>query len=441
MNQIREDKCMFDVDSSPIFINHLKSEFEFLENAFIIKDSGSEEAIFSAVEWAVSAGGDPERVYLFTEGCDPDGWRFAAKYADRLSGIIGLRSVADANSVRPLRWVPVLLIQGSECIPSDPIPLGTLDIARLLRSLGNDAVTFLPGPADRINILNWASKQSINMRYRVNWIKPGLWSIESGLIDSLYLVEGNDRAVAIDTGMAAAPLMPVISSLTRLPVDCLATHVHGDHILHADEFGRTYLSPSEAPLIEPFVRLMMPDKAYMEDSFLPVRDGDIFDLGEVTLEAFALPGHTPGSICYVDRVHRCVFCGDAMGSGIGVLMAIPGTLSVMDYKAGLLQFRSRIEPFQDYTFYGGHRIQEYGRVSARRGFNPLCIELLNDMIELCDRILNGEVLDYEVGRNAFSEEPVYYVHNRRADMWISESEFFSYLHKYDHGKKEHLESD
>ena len=419
---------MIELNSRPIFINHLTSGFDYPDNSVVLQGDGSAEEILASIEQS-SIDGDTEKVYLFTEGYDPDGWAFAAAYPDRLAGIIGIRSVADAAYVRALRWMPVLLIQEGTSCPECQISLSTYDIIRLLHSLGNDTVTFLPDSADQTYILDWVSKYPINMRYRINWIKPGLWNIEPGLIDSMYLVEGNDRAAAIDTGMAAAPLMPVIKSLTKLPVDCLATHVHGDHILHADEFAKAYLSPAESPLIETFVKRMMPDKAYTMGSFLPVRDGDIFDLGGVTLEAVALPGHTPGSICYIDRVHRCVFCGDAIGSGVGVLMAIQGSLSVRDYKAGLIQFRKRIMPFRDYTFYGGHRIQEYGRVPARQGYNPLCIELLDDMIELCEMILNGEARDYEIGKNTFSDEPVYYVHNGRADIWILESEFSSYLHK------------
>ena len=40
---------------------------------------------------------------------------------------------------------------------------------------------------------------------------------------------------------------------------------------------------------------------------LPVKEGDIFDLGGVTLEVYHIPGHTPGGICLLERENRILF--------------------------------------------------------------------------------------------------------------------------------------
>ena len=67
-----------------------------------------------------------------------------------------------------------------------------------------------------------------------------------------------------------------------------------------------------------FWRLLIP-KGYTQaqylanpvsDNFLPVREGDAFDLGGVTLRVVEIPGHTPGSIgllCPEKKLFLCIF--------------------------------------------------------------------------------------------------------------------------------------
>ena len=55
-------------------------------------------------------------------------------------------------------------------------------------------------------------------------------------------------------------------------------------------------------------------------------DGDVIDLGGRRLELVHTPGHSPGSVCYLDRENRVLFTGDhfypgplyAMGSGVDI---------------------------------------------------------------------------------------------------------------------------
>jgi glyoxylase-like metal-dependent hydrolase (beta-lactamase superfamily II) len=44
-------------------------------------------------------------------------------------------------------------------------------------------------------------------------------------------------------------------------------------------------------------------------------DGDVFDLGNRTLEVVLTPGHTPGSIVLLDPSINACYSGDAFGSG------------------------------------------------------------------------------------------------------------------------------
>ena len=45
----------------------------------------------------------------------------------------------------------------------------------------------------------------------------------------IYLVEGDKRALLIDTGLGAVDMQSEIAELTSLPYDVVNTHGHGDH--------------------------------------------------------------------------------------------------------------------------------------------------------------------------------------------------------------------
>jgi glyoxylase-like metal-dependent hydrolase (beta-lactamase superfamily II) len=78
------------------------------------------------------------------------------------------------------------------------------------------------------------------------------------------------------------------------------------------EFGEVYIHEKEVEFIsKPYDVSYFKDspneivKIYAEQNFLippaksikPLRDGDIFDLGEIKVEVIHCPGHSPGSIC------------------------------------------------------------------------------------------------------------------------------------------------
>ena len=79
------------------------------------------------------------------------------------------------------------------------------------------------------------------------------------------------------------------------------THRHADHIAGARAFPRAQVYVMEA------------DRRAVERSGITVarglRDGERVDVGGTAVEAFALPGHTPGSAAFL--VHGVLFFGDS----------------------------------------------------------------------------------------------------------------------------------
>ncbi len=139
-------------------------------------------------------------------------------------------------------------------------------------------------------------------------IEPGVTVLETTDKTTLYLVEGDSAAVLIDTGTEIKNLDEIIRQLTRKPVKVLATHGHPDHIGNIRYFPKIYLHEADHNL--DYKEL----KEYC-GKISPLRDGDIFDLGNRRLEVVHTPGHTPGSVVFVDYDNGMAFTGDAFGSG------------------------------------------------------------------------------------------------------------------------------
>ena len=107
----------------------------------------------------------------------------------------------------------------------------------------------------------------------------------------------------------------------------VATHPHEDHMAQAYRFPKTWLHRLDIESMEKnrqqmekvFGRTLAP--APKDEQLCPIEDGTMIDLGGgVQIETVELGGHTPNSVVFIDRAHKCVFTGDAIGSGFIVLM-------------------------------------------------------------------------------------------------------------------------
>jgi hydroxyacylglutathione hydrolase len=111
--------------------------------------------------------------------------------------------------------------------------------------------------------------------------------------ESLYLVEGNTRAVLIDAGTKIADLDKIVASITKKPVMLVATHAHPDHTGSSiDYFPELYLAPGDARS-----QFMAKYKGKVKE----LKDGETIDLGGRALEVVFTPGHTPGSTTFIDK--------------------------------------------------------------------------------------------------------------------------------------------
>ena len=186
--------------------------------------------------------------------------------------------------------------------------------------------------------------------------------------ESLYLVEGRDKAVLIDAGTRIAGLDKIVASLTKKPVMLVATHAHPDHTGSAiNDFPELYIGAGDAA--SQFV-------AAYKGTIKPLKDGDVIDLGGRTLDVVATPGHTPGSTTFIDRTAGYGFSGDSFGSGNLLLGGTFSTLLATCQKTSALMEKHGIT-----RLYPGHFFGKNAETKQR----------LDDMATISRDVLAGKV--------------------------------------------------
>lgn len=205
-------------------------------------------------------------------------------------------------------------------------------------------------------------------------LEEGVWVIETDDRTTMYLVEGSQSAVLIDTGTHPKELDRVVRRFTNKPLQVVLTHAHYDHAGGIRFFGEICLHPADTVLLN-----LLP--AY-DGKVRFIREGDRFDLGGKELEVVEMPGHTPGSIVLIDRAAGVCYSGDAFGSGQVWLQVRPtGPLSL--YLAAVRKMQLEAERGITKIYCGHYPYQR----------RPLGKEYLADMAALAESILDGRPMD------------------------------------------------
>ncbi len=212
--------------------------------------------------------------------------------------------------------------------------------------------------------------------------------------EQAFLLEGSEKALLIDGLSGVGSLKAFVRELTELPVTLVNTHGHVDHIGADFEYKEVYLAPDDIWLMYSHSDMEMrlgfaksgamfaplPTEPKLSDvtvpgpvKTLPIKDGDIFDLGGVKLEVIAVPGHTRGTVVFLDRDRRVVYSGDACNRN--TLVYGEESTSIEEFKESLLRFK-KFQPAFD-GLWGGHG----GALEQP--------EIIDSAITLCNEIMAG----------------------------------------------------
>lgn len=148
--------------------------------------------------------------------------------------------------------------------------------------------------------------------FQAELIAPNTWKVLSSG-DFSYLVAGDKEGIAIDTGYGAGNIREYLQTLTDKPVrNVINTHHHFDHSANNSYFEKAYMHPAA------FDHATIPYASFAgidfprDYEFAAVQEGDVYDLGNRTLEFFWIPDHTPDGIAILDRKERIFFLGDEL---------------------------------------------------------------------------------------------------------------------------------
>ncbi len=229
------------------------------------------------------------------------------------------------------------------------------------------------------------------MEYQVIQIDGHTWRIEEERV-RFFLLEGEERALLIDSGMQVKNAREIAEGLTKLPVSLLITHGDRDHVGSNGEFPVFYMHPAEASNYY--------NTQGKTGEFLPVWDGEVLDLGGRPLEIISLPGHTPGSIGVLDRNARVLIGGDPVQDGQIFMFGVQREMHAYIHSLAKLE---------------GYR-EAFDWIYPSHGSFPVSPELIPVLREAAGKVLAGEVqgtktemfgrkiMRYDVGAASFLGE-------------------------------------
>jgi glyoxylase-like metal-dependent hydrolase (beta-lactamase superfamily II) len=234
---------------------------------------------------------------------------------------------------------------------------------------------------------------------------------------TMYLLEGRDRALLIDTGNPATAtdnvndLKTVVrhllahesdGSFRAKPLDFVVanTHSHGDHT------GQNFRMWDR-----PFYYMDLDWPALAPANYVPIREGGgptkngsgtavaEIELGDRKITTIALPPHTAGSTGYLDADNQMLFSGDALGSAFVWVQGGP----ITRYLESTRRLAELTAAYPRLVIFGAHFYQ-YAlgpRREAPINGRPGDRQYILDQAELAEGLLSGKIVGevYEVGRD------------------------------------------
>lgn len=208
--------------------------------------------------------------------------------------------------------------------------------------------------------------------------------------ESIYIVEGEDKALLIDAGTAIEDLDKIVASITKKPVTLVATHVHPDHTGEASikYFPELYISAADEVMIPSIMPNYKGQVKYMND-------GMVWDLGGRQIEVIFTPGHTPGSCTFFDKERHYGFSGDSFGSTNLLLMTNFSTLMATTFRTKWYMQKHGITKLYP-GHYSGNNLETFQRISDEYDMSVEMLEGKREGNPSDQRGLNGVITDHGV---------------------------------------------
>ncbi|ROO84564.1 glyoxylase-like metal-dependent hydrolase (beta-lactamase superfamily II) [Actinocorallia herbida] len=144
-------------------------------------------------------------------------------------------------------------------------------------------------------------------------VTSGRFSLDGGTWDvdnNVWILGDDHEAIVIDAAHDAAAIERALNGRRLKAI--VSTHAHNDHIDAAPSLA----AATGAPI------LLHPDDQVLWDQTWPDRkpdgelaDGQVIEVGGLTLRVLHTPGHAPGAVCLYAPDLGTVFTGDTLFNG------------------------------------------------------------------------------------------------------------------------------
>jgi len=249
----------------------------------------------------------------------------------------------------PIRWILLTRLWATVCLAIAVSIAPYLD-AEYVFDLHGRTPTVLPKSAVAV------TGRWVDDYFVVEMLDPTTFAIGEPLYyqgNYSYLILGAQRAILFDAGTGLRDIVPVVRTLTKLPVTVIPSHLHFDHVGALGRFDAT------AVLDVPMLRARARDSRLTLEryEFLGVADrlatptfrvdewwsaDSQIDLGDRQLRVIATPGHTPTSVSLYDAGRHQLFAGDFVYPG-ELYVFLPGA-SRSAYHTTTIRLLSIIDP-------------------------------------------------------------------------------------------------
>ena len=212
---------------------------------------------------------------------------------------------------------------------------------------------------------------------------------------TLMVFVGDEKILLIDSGHGLdANLRPTVESFagTDKPIILACTHIGIDHAGGAAQFDEVYIHHNDwrgilksmprltrVEDIQPFALYNEEFREYTEQTVLEpfnftkvqdIDDGQIFDLGGISVEAIFTPGHSKGHMSYYCAQENVVFAGDAMN--VDTHLKALDREGFLEYARMLDRFFARVDP--NVRVFTAH-LNRPNTLRVARNIQMCCLEI------------------------------------------------------------------
>ena len=181
--------------------------------------------------------------------------------------------------------------------------------------------------------------------------------------NAIFILHDGDDTVIIDPCVDFKSFIEYLEKINCQNLRILLTHGHEDHISAIPGLMKRYKNSKILITKEDLPFLTDPELNGSSDCkqkinlvrytpfFQEISPDEKIKIGRYSLEVFATPGHTEGSVIFIDDEHKCAYTGDTL---------FKETIGATHFKGGnpakmsesLKKIVKRIP--DDYTLYPGH---------------------------------------------------------------------------------------